>query len=227
MRKRLDLVDRRDDLTLEYCELLNESGEWDAAEKILDGRQFQPWEGGESMALGVFTQTELGLGRRALSMGDAVRAKHHFYRAAFPPQNLGEARHMLANASDLWLACGDAAHALGESEEAEKWWRRAAEFKGDFQEMAVQPYSELTYYQAVALERLGRTEESEKLLQELTKFAKRLLVAPAKIDYFATSLPTMLLFEDDLQARQEKKAKGILAQISSCSADLREVTENS
>jgi len=227
LRKRLDLVDRRDDLTLEYCELLNESGEWDAAEKILDGRQFQPWEGGESMALGVFTQTELGLGRRALSMGDAVRAKHHFYRAAFPPQNLGEARHMLANASDLWLACGDAAHALGESEEAEKWWRRAAEFKGDFQEMAVQPYSELTYYQAVALERLGRTEESEKLLQELTKFAKRLLVAPAKIDYFATSLPTMLLFEDDLQARQEKKAKGILAQISSCSADLREVTENS
>ncbi len=202
LRQCPDLVLKRDDLTLEYCELLNEAEDWDAAEVILDSRQFQPWEGGESMALGVFTRTQLALGRRALEVGDAARAKYHFYRAAFPPENLGEARHLLANASDLWLACGDAASALGESNEAVKWWRKAAEFKGDFQEMAVQPYSELTTYQAVALERLGRKEESNKLLQELKEYAERLLVTPAKIDYFATSLPTMLLFDDDLQARQ-------------------------
>ena len=165
--------------------------------------------------MGVFTRTQLGLGHEALRIGDSEKAKNHFYRAAFPPENLGEARHMLANASDLWLACGDAANALGQSEEAAHWWRKAADFRGDFQEMAVQPYSELTYYQAVALERLGRTGDCQTLLQELQAYAERLLVAPAKIDYFATSLPTMLLFEDDLQDRQTIKANLILSQIAS------------
>ncbi len=33
--------------------------------------------------------------------------------------------------------------------------------------------------------------------------ARRLARTPAKIDYFATSLPTMLLFDDDLDARQQ------------------------
>lgn len=217
LRQRPDLITKRDDLTLEYCELLNEAGDYEAAELILDNRQFQPWEGGESMAMGVFTRTQLALGHRALKAGDAARAKSHFYRAAFPPENLGEARHLLANASDLWLACGDAANALGQSDLAVKWWRKAAEFRGDFQEMAVQPYSELTLFQAVALERLGRSEESQVLLQELKAYAKQLLVTPAKIDYFATSLPTMLLFEDDMQARQANKANLILSQIASFS----------
>ncbi|MEO6569564.1 MAG: hypothetical protein ABIO94_12435 [Opitutaceae bacterium] len=37
-------------------------------------------------------------------------------------------------------------------------------------------------------------------------------VAAAKIDYFATSLPTMLLFDDDLDARQTQRAKFLEAQ---------------
>ena len=36
--------------------------------------------------------------------------------------------------------------------------------------------------------------------------------APAKIDYFATSLPTMLLFDEDLQARQTFTARFMQAQ---------------
>lgn len=214
LRQREDLVAKRDDLTLEYCELLNAAGQWAAAEQIMDNRRFQPWEGGESMALGVFTRTQMGLGRLALERGEPALAKQHFLRAAFPPENLGEARHLLANASDLWLACGDAANALGEPDEAIGWWRRAAEFRGDFQEMAVQPFSELTFYQAAALDRLGRSEESQALLQQLGAYAEQLLVTTAKIDYFATSLPTMLLFDDDLQARQGKKARHMLSQIA-------------
>ena len=39
-----------------------------------------------------------------------------------------------------------------------------------------------------------------------------LLGTEAHIDYFATSLPTMLLFEDDLQQRQDAAANPMLAQ---------------
>ncbi|CAN5434227.1 hypothetical protein BH11ARM2_BH11ARM2_09200 [soil metagenome] len=43
-------------------------------------------------------------------------------------------------------------------------------------------------------------------------YARELGESEAKIDYFATSLPTMFLFEDDLQARQENTARFLLAQ---------------
>jgi len=39
------------------------------------------------------------------------------------------------------------------------------------------------------------------LLQRLFEFAEDRMHAQVKIDYFATSLPNFLLFEDDLEAR--------------------------
>ena len=41
----------------------------------------------------------------------------------------------------------------------------------------------------------------------MEKYAHTLAATPAKIDYFATSLPTMLLFEEDLASRQQTQAK--------------------
>ena len=42
--------------------------------------------------------------------------------------------------------------------------------------------------------------------------AKQLQKTQAKIDYFATSLPTMLLFDEDIQQRQETTALFLQAQ---------------
>jgi hypothetical protein len=52
----------------------------------------------------------------------------------------------------------------------------------------------------------------KKLLQGLLQYARELGKSKAKIDYFATSLPTMLLFEDDIQFRQETTALFLEAQ---------------
>jgi hypothetical protein len=43
-------------------------------------------------------------------------------------------------------------------------------------------------------------------------YARNLQKSPAKIDCFATSLPTMLLFDNDIQFRQETKALFLQAQ---------------
>jgi tetratricopeptide (TPR) repeat protein len=219
---RRDLVQLRDDLTIEFCSLLDTAGRPEEAADILDRRKFQPWEGGEGMALGIFTRTHLALGRKALSAGEARRAWEHFERIVHPPESLGEARHLLANASDVWLALGDSLSALGNQTEAESWWRRAAGFEGDFQEMSVRPFSELTYFQALALRRLGRSDEARRRLLDLGEYAKELESAEAKIDYFATSLPTMLLFEDDLQARQRNAARFMRAQAAHGLGDFEE-----
>jgi tetratricopeptide (TPR) repeat protein len=136
----------------------------------------------------------------------------HFFAALTAPLNLGEARHLLANQSDIhyWLGCALAA--AGEVKSARQHWRMAATFKGDFQEMSVRAFSEMTYYSALAWEKLGHRAKAKQLFRDLLAYARQLQKTQAKIDYFATSLPTMLLFDDDVQFRQETTALFLQAQ---------------
>lgn len=206
------LVAQRDDLSLELCALYNQTGRCAAAAKMLTERKFQPWEGGEGGPLAQHTRAHLGLGRAALTRRDFALAKHHFEFALSAQGNLGEARHLLANKSDIhfWLGCALAE--LDEKESAREQWLAAAKFKGDFQEMSVRAFSEMTYYSALSWEKLGQRAKAKKLFQDLLAYARKLKNQSAKIDYFATSLPTMLLFEDDLQFRQETTALFLQAQ---------------
>ena len=105
-----------------------------------------------------------------------------------------------------------ACDALGDKPAARRHWKVAATFQGDFQVMSVQPFSEMTNFSALTWGRLGHAERKQKLLKDLLAYAQELYAKEARIDYFATSLPSMLLFEDDLQARQETKAMVMEAQ---------------
>ena len=78
--------------------------------------------------------------------------------------------------------------------------------------MSLRAFSALTYYAALAWQQLGRKAKARKLLGDLLAYAEQLERAEAKIDYFATSLPTMLLFEDNLRFRQATAARFLQAQ---------------
>ena len=212
LEQRLDLVQRRDDLSVELGALYNQTGRHDRALALVNSRNFQPWEGGEGGALGQWVRSNLALGRAAFKRGRATQASEYFSAALTAPKNLGEAKHLLANQSDIhyWLGCALAAG--GDVRRARQHWHAAATFKGDFQEMSVRAFSELTYYSALAWKKLGNPAKATKLFRELLSFARQLQKAEAKIDYFATSLPTMLLFDDDLQRRQETAALFLQAQ---------------
>jgi tetratricopeptide (TPR) repeat protein len=157
-------------------------------------------------------RSHLALGQQALPHGGSGRARQHFEAAMSAPATLGEARHLLANQSDLhyWLGC--ACEAQGDSAAARRHWRAAATFKGDFQDMSVRAFSEMTYYSALSWEKLGKQAKAKNLFAQLLAYARKLQRSPARIDYFATSLPTMLLFDDDLQFRQATTALFLEAQ---------------
>ena len=212
LEKYPQLVAQRDDLSVELCALYNQTNQPAKARRILAGRKFQPWEGGEGGPLGQHVRTALSLGRAALARDEVAAARGHFELALSVPPNLGESRHLLANQSELhyWLGC--ALYRLGETTSARKQWLAAANFKGDFQAMSLRAFSEMTYYSALSLEKLGKEARAKKLLRELLAYASKLQKTEAKMDYFATSLPTMLLFDDDLQFRQETSALFLQAQ---------------
>ena len=212
LSKHFGLVQQRDDLSLEFCALYNQTGQHEQAARLLDSRKFQPWEGGEGGPLGQHVRSQLALGRTALAKRDFATARSCFEHALTSPLNLSEAKHLLANQSHIhyWLGCACASE--GDAKSARHHWSAAANFKGDFQEMSVRTFSEMTYSSAMSREKLGQKSKARRLLHDLLLYARTLQKAPAKIDYFATSLPTMLLFEDDLQFRQETTALFLQAQ---------------
>lgn len=212
LEKHPRLVCQRDDLSLEHCALLNLAGRHTEAERFLARRTFQPWEGGEGGPLGQHVRTQLALGRAALRQQDRTGAVRHFEGALAAPPNLHEARHLLANQSEVHYWLGIALAGLGRRAAARQQWRLAANFKGDFQGMSVRAFSEMTYYSALAARELGQAARARKLLRDLLAHALHLQKSEATIDYFATSLPTMLLFHDDLQYRQETTALFLQAQ---------------
>jgi tetratricopeptide (TPR) repeat protein len=206
------LVLERDDATVELAALYNETGQPQKALDLLTSRSFHPWEGGEGQALGQHVRSELALGRAALARREFTCAVKHFQLALTSPENLSEAKHLLANQSDIHFWLGVALKQTGDDAGAKRHWLEAANFRGDFQDMAVRAFSEMTYYSALAWQKLGQKARATQLLRDLLAYAKQVQKTESKIDYFATSLPTMLLFNEDPQFRQETGALFLQAQ---------------
>lgn len=210
LEERMELVLQRDDACVELAALLNETGSPGRALELLCSRRFHPWEGGEGKVLRQYTRARLLLGEQALESGDAEGALEHFELALQTPANLGEAYHLLQARADVNYRRGCALRALGRETEARAAFREAAEEAGDFQHMAVTAHSELSVDRALSLHALGDTPRAVLLLDEVCDFARSKRATPARIDYFATSLPNLLVFEDDLEAVKNAEAEHLM-----------------
>lgn len=201
----------RDDFSVELAALYNFSGNYTSALELLENRNFHPWEGGEGMVLKQFTHACLKLGQTALQNGDAFTALQYFEKSINTPDNLGEKYHPLQAVAHINYWKGMAFKALGKSNEANAHFIASTSEEGDFIDMAVSAYSELSYYKALSLSELGRSEEANQLFHDIRNYGEAKLLEKAKIDYFATSLPLLLVFEDDIQKRNTIDAKYLIA----------------
>jgi tetratricopeptide (TPR) repeat protein len=197
------LVLQRDDLTVELITLLNQTGRSEHALEMLLSRRFNPWEGGEGLVSGQYVWARMLIGRSLLEHGDAQKALEHFSAARVYPPNLGEGKHLLTRETHVDYFSGVALSQLGREDEARKYWTRAATGYG--------PITWLTYYQAMSFDVLGRRADADKLLRQMHDFAQKQMDMEVKIDYFATSLPNLLLFEDDLRKRNQVDCLFLLA----------------
>ncbi|GAB3536724.1 DUF5107 domain-containing protein [Arthrobacter tecti] len=210
LEHRAHLISERDDLTVVYARLLTKAGRAAEARELLLNRSFQPWEGGEGQVLTAWEETLVALAGSAPSPEESVDFLQQALRI---PRNLGEARHPLANTARLVWLLGEAHHRAGNDDDARRAWEQAASARGDFVDMADLPYSTHTYYSVLALRRLDREAAAAELTQELTRFTDQLAVTPAKVDFFATSLPSMLLFHDSPQEHQDRLVNTLRVQL--------------
>ncbi|KAF0093561.1 MAG: hypothetical protein E1N59_2694 [Puniceicoccaceae bacterium 5H] len=203
MLRHEERVRERDDACVEFATLLNDDRQPEAALDLLLSRRFHPWEGGEGKVLLQYKRAHLLLAQAALKAPQPKRALDHCERALEPPQTLGETYHPLQNQADIHFWRGKALRALGREDEAVAAFERCVQTTGDFQQMAVVPFSELSIYAGRALQELGRTDDAQALFQRILAYVAETRPQPAKIDYFATSLPNLLVFDEDPQETRD------------------------
>jgi tetratricopeptide (TPR) repeat protein len=192
------LIEQRDDLMVEYIALLNQTGQWHKALEKLSRRRFSPWEGGEGLVSAQYVNAHRALGKAALAAGNAREALSHFEAARHYPENLGEGKHLLTLERDLDYLSGMAAQQLGDRKSAQDYWAAAA--------APLPEAGSHAYFQALALRALGNEERANEVLSKLAEAAEERMRREPKVDFFATSLPNMLLFHDDLSKRNRTES---------------------
>jgi hypothetical protein len=165
------------------------------------------------LVISAWDTTKIAQFHRAIALGDGATARRHLHDAIHYPDSLGEGRHPLSNRAQLQWLIGLSERALGHEALAVAAWTIAAEYSGDFTGMAPQPFSDQTHWSIRALIALGRGDEAHELTARLEQYALELMVTPARIDFFATSLPSLLTFHDDPAAARLEFAAKLLSQV--------------
>ncbi|GGM17460.1 DUF5107 domain-containing protein [Promicromonospora citrea] len=215
----------RDDLAVEALHLMITLDRSADALRVLGERRLHPWEGGEGQALLAWDRAHARSALDALAEGRAGDAVGHVRAALAPPPTLGEARHPLASTAHLHLLLGDALAAGGAPDAAADAWRTAADQRGDFVEMSTQEHGEQTFWTVLALRRLGRTAEASALTAALRDHRDAYAAAVPRVDYFATSLPDLLLFDQDPLRVRDRRVLVLDAQLALLAGDPASATD--
>jgi len=213
LERYLDLVNFRDDLYLEYATLHNQLGQFGKAYDLIMSRKFHPWEGGEGKVTGqyVFSLTEMA--KNAIQDNDYEKAIDLLNRAQHYPENLGEGKLYGAQENAIFYWLGNAYSGLSITEKACHYWEMASSgiskpapaiFYNDQQPDTI-------FYQGLALIKLGQKDEAAQRFNKLISFGKEHLNDEFKLDYFAVSLPDLLIWEDNLTKRNEQNCKNLIA----------------
>jgi very-short-patch-repair endonuclease/tetratricopeptide (TPR) repeat protein len=208
-----DLVDRRDDLTIEYITLLNMSARDEQAYTILLERKFHPWEGGEGKTTGQYVASLIAQAQRSIAAGEYAQAAERLERALVYPHNLGEGKLPNAQENNIDYYLGLAREAAGDAAGARACFERAA--TGLSEPTSAMYYNDqppdMIFYQGLARRKLGRGDEARQIFQQLVDYGQAHLDDEVKMDYFAVSLPTFLVFDEDLTQRNGTHCHYIMA----------------
>jgi tetratricopeptide (TPR) repeat protein len=197
------IVESRDDVYLEYISLLSYSGSYEQALSLLINRQFHPWEGGEGKASGQYLLLLIEKAKKSVVDQDYRNAIQMLEKAQSYPHSLGEGKLYGAQENDIYYWMGIAFKLLGDDVEATAYFTKAtvgldepsaAVFYNDQQPDKI-------FYQGLAYLQLGNEKKAHSIFNKLIAYADAHLNDRIVIDYFAVSLPNLLVFEDDLEAR--------------------------
>lgn len=201
----LKTAEWRDDLWLEYITLVSENDP-EQAEKLILSRKFHPWEGGEGKVTKLYKKIKISLYQQlktADRSGDGIKK---LQEALSYPENLGEGKLILDYDNDVHYHLGEAYEQIGDKERAQAEYLLAA--RGDCTIADDMYYNdspvEYVYYIAKASQKLGDVQKAESIRSAMQEYVRKNRNAVKTIDYFAVSLPDLLIWEEDINVRNHR-----------------------
>ncbi|HTK21964.1 MAG TPA: DUF5107 domain-containing protein [Mucilaginibacter sp.] len=198
-----DLVNERDDLYLERISLLNNLNQYKVAQKLLAERKFHPWEGGEGKVVGQFLLCHIELAKQALQNGEYQKAINLLSQVKRYPENLGEGKLYGTPENDINYLLGCAHEGLKQTEQATTKFM-ATTVGSSVPVQAIyynDPQPDKILYQALAWQKLAQPQKAEEIFKRFVDFGAEHMNDEIRIDYFAVSLPDMLVFDIDINRR--------------------------
>jgi len=199
------LVQRRDDLVLEEITLLNQLGRYEEAQQKLDAHIFHPWEGGEGKVSGQYQICRVEQAKRILSEHPekAQKAIELLEACLEYPHHLGEGKLYGAQENDFYYLLGLAYEAVGQKEKALECYEKGT--VGPTEPAAAMYYNDAKpdkiFYAGLCYRALGKEDKARGLFNKLISYGKQHLFDNIVMDYFAVSLPDLLIWEDSLDAK--------------------------
>ena len=182
-----ELIGRRDDLVLEHATLLNMLGRYEEAKQLIDNRIFHPWEGGEGKVSGQYQMCRLEIAKQLLQKNaNDARAKQLLEECLVFPHHLGEGKLYGSQDNDFLYFLGRYEEGtVGPTEPA------AAMYYNDAKPDKI-------FYAALCYRKLGQEDKARSLFHKLINYGKQHIFDHVVMDYFAVSLPDLLVWEGDL-----------------------------
>jgi hypothetical protein len=200
LQKYPELIRQRDDLVLEEITLLNQLGRYEEAKQKLDAHTFHPWEGGEGKVSAQYQICRLEIAKQLLQQ-DAKdsRAKQLLEECLTFPPHLGEGKLYGAQDNDFLFFLGRYEEGtVGPTEPA------AAMYYNDAKPDKI-------FYAALCYRKLGQEDKARGLFDKLVNYGKEHIQEKQVMDYFAVSLPDLLIWNDSLDRKNEIHCKYMMA----------------
>lgn len=213
MEKQLNLIEQRDDLFIERITLYNQLGQYEKAKELIGKRKFHPWEGGEGKVSGQYTLCRVELAKIAINEKRYTDAITLLKETETYPDNLGEGKLINAEENEIYYYKGIAYSGLGDIKNAKENFHLAtlganepvqAFFYNDQQPDKI-------FYQGLAWRALGDEKKARSRFNKLIDHGKKHLFDNCKIDYFAVSLPDLIIWDDDLNIRNKAHCYYVMA----------------
>src|SRR5574344_759252 len=208
-----DLIAQRDDLLLEEITLLNQTGNYEKAIRLIAHHQFHAWEGGEGKISGQYQFARVELAKQLIPAGEYDRAIDLLNQCLTYPDNLGEGKLYGAQENDFYYLMGVAYEQKGNIEKAIECWQEGT--VGPTEPAPALYYNDAKpdkiFYAGLCYAKLSEQGKANGLFYKLINFGKNHLFDEVRMDYFAVSLPDLQIWNDSLQTKNTIHCKYMLA----------------
>lgn len=195
-----DLTEKRDDLVLEHITLLNQLRRHEEAKDLLDSHSFHPWEGGEGKVPAQYQTARVELAKKAMHHGRYNDAVMLLEACLEYPPHLGEGKLYGAQENDFYYLLGICCKALKDEEKASACFHKAIE--GPTEPAAAMYYNDAKpdkiFYAGMAYRALGLEYKARAYFNRLVNYGRQHYHDDVKMDYFAVSLPDLLIWDGNL-----------------------------